>query len=128
MSSMIVSIAIVVLLIVLAVVFWKRLKEGKGLGKTNYKALFILGVFFMIIGIGSKSSGFFVIGLVFMIVGIINKSRWSSGSVEKVEAVKKSVSKKKVVNVKKVAPKKTKKKVVKKVVKKSKKKVSKKKK
>jgi len=114
MSAPIISIAIVVLLIVLAVVFWRRLKQGKGLGKTNYKALFILGIVFMIIGVTGMSSAFFVIGLVLMIVGVINKSRWDNGSVERVEAVRK------------VMPKKSKKKVVKKSRKKVSKKVKKK--
>jgi len=81
MSSPTVPIVIAILVIVLAVVFIAKLKQGKGksLRKTNpedHQALFVIGIAFIPIGIGTGNNVFIILGIVFMIIGIAHKDEW----------------------------------------------------
>jgi hypothetical protein len=42
----------------------------------NYKALFIIGVTWLPIGVATDNPGLWIMGLLFMIVGASNKSKW----------------------------------------------------
>ena len=65
-----VLIAVAVLAIVLAVVYFKRKV------KPNYHAVFTLGIVFLILGMGNDDTFMWIAGAVMLIVGIANKDKW----------------------------------------------------
>jgi len=71
-------IAIIVILALLLVFFIVR-SRSRDSGKKhvpNYRALFILGVTWIPIGIGTENPGLWATGIVFMIIGLVNKEKW----------------------------------------------------
>ncbi len=72
-SSIPVIVGIALLLILFMVVAASRGKEKM---VPNYRAMFVLGICFMPIGIASDSSAFLPLGIVFMLVGLKNKDKW----------------------------------------------------
>jgi hypothetical protein len=91
MSSPVVPIAIAVLVIVLAIVFIVRLRQGKIGEVPDYQMLFFIGVAFIPISIGTGNNVFFILAIVFMIIGITHKDEWKKG--KKGEVKKKGVKK-----------------------------------
>jgi hypothetical protein len=72
-------IIILIILIALLFVFFivrSRSEDSKKRHVPNYRALFILGVTWIPIGIGTENPGLWMMGIVFMIVGAINKKKW----------------------------------------------------
>jgi hypothetical protein len=67
-------VVIAVLLIIFMVRSASRNKEEKRI--PNYRALFILGVTWLPIGIATDNPGLWGMGAVFMIVGAVNKDKW----------------------------------------------------
>jgi len=71
-------IVLIVLIAIFLVVFMVRSASGKKGEKRvpNYRALFILGVTWLPIGIGTDNPGLWGMGIVFMIIGAVNKDKW----------------------------------------------------
>ena len=66
--------AIALLLVVFMVRSASRDKEQKRV--PNYRALFVIGITWLPIGIATDNPGLWGMGLVFMIVGASNKNKW----------------------------------------------------
>ena len=71
-SILIVAIAaVVVILLIFFVVARKQEKRPP-----NYRALFILGIVFLPLGISTENYAFTGVGALFMIIGLANKKKW----------------------------------------------------
>ena len=77
MENPVIIILIVVIAAVL-VVFMVRSASRNNEEKRvpNYRALFIIGVTWLPIGIATDNPGFWGMGAVFMIAGAVNKDKW----------------------------------------------------
>jgi len=73
-TNTILLIGLSAILLVLLIVFVVKRKSDET--PTNYRALFIIGIAFLPIGISTKNYAFTAIGTIFMIVGLVNKSKW----------------------------------------------------
>lgn len=71
-------IIIALLIIALLFIFLARSKNKKH--TPNYKALFSLGIIFLVMGLGTDNTPMWVIGLVLFIVGYLNKDKWEKES------------------------------------------------
>jgi hypothetical protein len=67
-----------VLIALLLVIFIVRSRSSDPQKKRipNYRALFILGITWIPIGIGTENPGLWALGLVFMTIGLVNKAKW----------------------------------------------------
>jgi len=70
----VIVVLIAILLTYLIVVSASKQKEGKR--TPNYRALFIIGISWLPIGIATDNTAFWSIGLVFLIIGLANKNKW----------------------------------------------------
>ena len=43
---------------------------------TDYYALFLIGIVWLVIGIPTRNTTFFLLGFVFLIIGLTNKQKW----------------------------------------------------
>jgi predicted membrane channel-forming protein YqfA (hemolysin III family) len=73
-TIIILIVAIALILVVFMVRSASRDKEHKRV--PNYRALFIIGISWLPIGIATHNPGFWGMGAVFMIVGGLNKDKW----------------------------------------------------
>ena len=64
--------------VLFAVLYYKK---NKGL-PTNYKAMFIIGISWIPLGIATENYAFVAVGIVFMALGLKHKSKWKETSVE----------------------------------------------
>lgn len=87
----IIIIAIVAVLVIIGILlvylFWKRRKYGQQI-ETDYRALFLMGVTFLPIGIAMMviyyladlsffiAFPFMLLGLVYLVIGLKNKDKW----------------------------------------------------
>ena len=55
--------------------------KNKGL-PTNYRAMFIVGIASIPLGISTENYAFMAIGIVFMVLGLKNKNKWKESSIE----------------------------------------------
>jgi len=68
--------------IILAINFLKKKSDGE-INEPNYKALFIIGISFLPMGIiffsiiGPAFMGFTAMGLIFLIIGAANRDKWN---------------------------------------------------
>jgi hypothetical protein len=71
-------IILIILIALLFVFFIVRSRTGDAEKRhiPNYRALFILGITWIPIGIGTENPGLWATGIVFMIVGAANKKKW----------------------------------------------------
>jgi len=86
------SMVVLVLLVLLGVVFLVKLNRNKKEGKpfkTNYRALFFMGVTFTGAGVALATStenpglyGITALGFIYMITGIVNRDNWDNGTDE----------------------------------------------
>jgi hypothetical protein len=72
---------IIVLIILIALLFVFLIVRSRSADPDrkhvpNYRALFILGITWIPIGIGTENPGLWTIGLVFMTIGLVNKAKW----------------------------------------------------
>jgi len=70
---------IFIVVLVLAIVALIVLRSTKTSGQKsvpNYKALFVIGISWVPIGIGTGNPTFWVMGLVFLIIGLVKKDQW----------------------------------------------------
>lgn len=67
--------AIFGILVLLGLVAIIVAKKGKVKQEPDYKAFFILGIAFMIMGFGDNTL-FFILGLAYITIGLINKDKW----------------------------------------------------
>ncbi len=65
-------IGIIVLGALVAFLIFKKKKETP----TDYRALFIVGVSWLPLGIATENHAFTAIGIVFMVLGLKNKDKW----------------------------------------------------
>lgn len=72
-------VVIAVILFLFMVIATVRNKGEKRV--TNYRALFIIGISWLPIGIATKNPGLWVVGIVFLIVGIANKDKWKQEAI-----------------------------------------------
>ena len=75
------NLIIVTLIVLVALVFVffivrSRSADPEKKRVPNYRALFILGVTWLPIGIATENPGLWGAGIVFMIIGAANKSKW----------------------------------------------------
>jgi LPXTG-motif cell wall-anchored protein len=61
---------ILLLIIILGVIFWKRRKEP------DYFAFFTMGIFWFFIGISMENCSLSIMGFIFLIAGLVNKKKW----------------------------------------------------
>ncbi|MDP7454617.1 MAG: hypothetical protein QF809_03730 [Candidatus Peribacteraceae bacterium] len=71
-----IMLGISVLILGLLCVSLAQVKASGTRHKPNYKALFILGVIFTIVGIGSENYMMWPIGLALVIFGLLRKNKW----------------------------------------------------
>ena len=71
-------IVLIVLIAFLFVFFIVRTRSADAEKRhvPNYRALFILGITWIPIGIGTENPGLWVMGILFMIIGGVNKNKW----------------------------------------------------
>jgi hypothetical protein len=62
-------------LALLVVVFVVKRNRGETL-TTDFRALFVMGIIWLPIGIATGNPGLWVMGLVFLIVGLANRNKW----------------------------------------------------
>ena len=60
------------LLIVMVLFMWKT----KAKPETDYRAMFVLGIFFLALYFINDLSTFFVLGIIFIVMGLANKDKW----------------------------------------------------
>jgi len=76
--NLILMIAIAVLILIfLGMFIYSKNKYPKH--PQNYRALFIIGISYIPIGIALKNYAFAIIGVVLMIIGLYNKKSWGDG-------------------------------------------------
>jgi len=81
LSAVILCAILVIAGIILAIVILKKKRGGKA-QEPNYRALFIIGISFLPMGIifitiiGPAFIGFTAMGLIFLIIGAANKDKW----------------------------------------------------
>lgn len=73
-TDTIILIALAVVLLILLVFF--VVKKSKDKSPPNYRALFIIGIAFLPIGISTENYVFSALGFIFMIVGLVNRKKW----------------------------------------------------
>lgn len=73
-TNSILIIAIAAILLILLIFFVVARKQEKR--PLNYRALFILGIVFMPLGISTENYGFTGVGVLFMIISLVNKKKW----------------------------------------------------
>ncbi len=74
-----VLIAVAAAIVIIGVVFAVLLAKGKIKHQgPDYKALFIIGLTWIPIGIALKNPAFWIMGLVFMAIGLANKNKWKN--------------------------------------------------
>ena len=84
------SMVILVLLVLIGIVFVVKLiklkKEGTPF-KTDYRALFFMGITFTGAGVALAAStenpgmyGLTAMGIIYMVTGIVNRDKWEDGS------------------------------------------------
>ncbi len=66
---------IIILLIIGIAIFAINKREGRKT-EPNYRALFILGIVWLPIGIATDNPGLLGLGAVFLIAGLANRSKW----------------------------------------------------
>jgi len=73
-----VIIILIILIALLFVFFIVRSRSGDSEKRhtPNYRALFILGVTWIPIGIGTDNPGLWITGIVLMMIGALNKKKW----------------------------------------------------
>ena len=71
-TILIIAIA-AVLVILLFIIFVLRKQQKK---PPNYRALFILGLVFLPLGISTDNYGFMAVSALFMIIGLANRKKW----------------------------------------------------
>ena len=71
---LVIIVLIAILLTYFIVISSSKQKEEKR--TPNYRALFIIGISWLPIGIATDNTAFWVIGLVFLITGLANKDKW----------------------------------------------------
>jgi len=69
-------IAIAVVIVLLGLFAWRA--KGSGSHKPNYRALFVVGISWIPIGLASENNAFWIFGIVFMITGWANRDKWDS--------------------------------------------------
>ena len=84
------SMVILVLLILIVIVFLVKLARNNKAGipfKTDYRALFFMGITFTGVGVTLSVAtdnpglyGISALGIIYMITGIVNRDKWDSGS------------------------------------------------
>ena len=79
----IILVAIFVLLgVVISFIFWKKKKEMKNGGETDYRAFFIMGISFLPMGIiftaviSPAFISFLALGIIYMSIGLANRDKW----------------------------------------------------
>ena len=68
----IIAMVVLLLIVVGAVIMLRKEKEYQ----TDYRALFIVGVTWMPLGIATENNAFLVLGVVFMVLGLVNRDKW----------------------------------------------------
>ena len=63
----------IVVLIMLSTAIYVRTKYKR---PTDYRALFVIGIAWITIGVADDNHTFTIMGIVFMIVGLINRKKW----------------------------------------------------
>ncbi len=77
MENPVIIILIVAIVVTLVIFMVRSAGQNKDEKRVpNYRALFIIGVTWLPIGIATDNPGFWVMGLVFMIIGLKNKNKW----------------------------------------------------
>jgi len=70
-------IVIAVLVVLLGLFVW-RAKGSDAPHKTNYRALFVVGISWIPIGLATENNVFWILGLFFMLTGWTNRDKWDS--------------------------------------------------
>jgi hypothetical protein len=60
----------------LLVMFLVIRRRGQVPTETNYRAFFIMGLAWLVIGIPLRNPGLYTMGVVFTIVGLLNRDKW----------------------------------------------------
>ena len=69
-------LAILIALIVLLVVFIIVAATSKKKMKTDYYAMFIMGLVWLVVGIPLGNNTLMTLGLIFAMIGMVNKDKW----------------------------------------------------
>lgn len=65
------------LIIIIAIIYTILVAKGKIIrSEPDYRQLFIFGLVFLPIGIGSDNQVFLILSLSFMAIGLVNKKKW----------------------------------------------------
>ncbi|MFA5176310.1 MAG: hypothetical protein WC413_03585 [Candidatus Nanoarchaeia archaeon] len=73
-SWLILGVLILVGIIAISLIVYRKRKGLKQ--ETDYKAFFILGIFWIIVGIIPGNLSFLIMGIAFMVIGLVNKKKW----------------------------------------------------
>ena len=68
-------IVIAVLIVLLGLFVW-RAKGSDAPHQTNYRALFVIGISWIPIGLATENNAFSILGLIFMLSGWANRDKW----------------------------------------------------
>lgn len=74
-NSLIIILSALILIGLVITIFAIYIKKKENI-KPNYKALFIIGICWLPLGIATQNYVFTVIGLVFLILGITHRKAW----------------------------------------------------
>jgi len=70
-----VIVIVITVVLLVALIIARRYSETPH--QTNFKALFVLGLAWIVVGISSDNLPLLVLGILFMVIGIINRQRWT---------------------------------------------------
>jgi hypothetical protein len=76
MANTLIIFLILTLIIVLAVIAVLVSSKSKKKHKTDYRALFIIGISWIPLGLALKMPAFWMMGLIFMAAGLAHKDEW----------------------------------------------------
>jgi len=68
-------LGLILLTAIIYAIIYRRTK-GENRRPPRYKALFIVGISWIPLGIGTENRTFWIVGLALMIVGLANKNKW----------------------------------------------------
>jgi hypothetical protein len=71
------SFVFALFILIIAIVYTVLVAQGKIVRhEPDYRQLFIMGIIFLPLGLGSENTVFLVISLTFIIIGLFNKNKW----------------------------------------------------
>ena len=74
MNSTYLVIGVIVLFAFIVILLKMKNKEQET--EQNYRALFIFGITWILLGVTTDNTIFWIMGIIFLIVGLVNRDKW----------------------------------------------------